>query len=64
MIKNVPTTQDILYDLTQQEDGYYWKSEEIFYPKQSNNLQNTYAAFKSCSNEEVMNMTKLAITWC
>ena len=56
---NNPAPQNI--PLPQLEDGYSWRSEEIICPRRSNNLPNTYAAFKNYSHEEVMKMTKLEL---
>ena len=45
--------------LTQLEEVYSWRPEWIISPRQSNNLHNTFAAFKNCSREEVMKMAML-----
>ena len=44
---NEPSPENILFDVPQKEVGYNCKSKVIAYPWQSNNLHNTYAAFKT-----------------
>ena len=60
---NDPATQNGLSSqnipLPQLDEGYSWRSEEIICLRQSNNLPNTYAAFKNYSHEEEIKRTKL-----
>ena len=57
--KNSPVPQNI--PLPQLEEGYSWISDVIIFPRRSNNLHNTYAAFKNYPHEEVMRMKKLEL---
>ena len=45
--------------LAKLEEGCSWRKEGIIFPRQSNNLHNTYAAFNNYSRKEVMKMKKL-----
>ena len=56
-LKKIPVPENIL--LTQLEEDNSWRYEGIICPRRSNNLQNTNAAFKKYSREEVTKMTKL-----
>ena len=56
---NDPATKNIPGEVPQLVNGYNWKSEIIICPRRSNNLHNTYAAFKKYSFEGVMKMTRL-----
>ena len=58
---NEPDPDNIPYDVPHLEYGYNWKLEEIIFPRQSNNLYNTYAYLKNYYREEVMQMAKLEI---
>ena len=48
--------------LPQLEENNSWIPEGIIFPGQSENLQNTHAAFKNYSCEEVMKMMKLGMS--
>ena len=47
--ENIPSPENI--PLPQLEEYYSWIPEGIIFPRQSNNLHNTYADFKNCSRE-------------